>query len=49
MNTMTENKSLPKYFSYKNEPGWLNIFIHVGFGFALFMGIGALILSFIHS
>ena len=45
MNSITEKKGLINYFSYKNEPGWLNIFIHVGFGVALLAGIGVLVYS----
>ena len=45
--TMTENKGFFKYLSYKNEPRWLNFFIHVGFGVALVSGIVALILTYL--
>ena len=47
MKTMIENKSFFKYLSYNNEPRWLNIFIHVGFGVALLSGIVALILTYL--
>jgi hypothetical protein len=44
---MTKNEGLFKYLSYNNEPRWLNIFIHVGFGVALLSGIVALILTYL--
>ena len=47
MKAMTGNKGFFKYLSYKNEPRWLNIFIHVGFGVALLSGIVALIVIYL--
>ena len=47
MSTMTENKGFFKYLSYNNEPRWLNIFIHIGFGVALLSGIVALVLTYL--
>lgn len=47
MKTMTGNKGFFKYLNYENEPRWLNIFIHVGFGVALLSAITALILTYL--
>jgi len=47
MKTMTKNEGFFKYLSYNNEPRWLNIFIHVGFGVALLSGIVALIVTYL--
>ncbi|MDH5763250.1 MAG: hypothetical protein OEZ51_09720 [Nitrospinota bacterium] len=47
MKSMTEKKGFLKYLSYKNEPRWLNIFIHVGFGVALLSGVVALVLIYL--
>ncbi len=47
MKTMTKNNGFFKYLSYKNEPRWLNIFIHIGFGVALLSALVALILTYL--
>jgi len=47
MKTMTEKKGFFKYLSYKNEPRWLNIFIHVGFGVALLSAIAWMVMAYL--
>jgi hypothetical protein len=49
MKTMTKNKGIFEYLSYKNEPRWLNIFIHVGFGVALLSGIITLMMTYLYT
>ncbi len=47
MKTRNGNKGFFKYLSYNNQPRWLNIFIHVGFGVSLLSAIVWLIMAYI--
>ncbi|QPJ62205.1 MAG: hypothetical protein G3M70_10110 [Candidatus Nitronauta litoralis] len=49
MNTHSDKKSFWDYFSYDNAPHWVNVFIHIGFGFAILSALIVMIMALMGS
>ena len=46
MTPFAGNNDFFKYLSY-DEPRWFNIFIHTGFGAAILMAVGVIVLAWL--
>jgi hypothetical protein len=46
MTTFSGHSKFLKYLDYDNQPTWLNIFIHTGFGVAILIALAVAIAGF---
>ncbi len=49
MNPHSNKKSFWDYLSYDNAPRWVNVFIHIGLGFAVLSALMVMIMTLIGS